>query len=152
MSSTFGLFVKDLSFQSYIRCSFLVWLAFAEIIELRAQSLGQGASLAGIWWGAPAFAEIMEFSLWEGNLSGYNRMQDIMDAEREFKSKATQMLTTVIVGTEVSKSPLWQFNPCVKSASFNSSIFLVHLCIALIEITSFNISFLNSPFVTLSES
>ena len=48
----------------------------------------------------------MEFSLWEGNLSGYNRMQDIMDAEREFKSKATQMLTTVIVGTEGSKSPL----------------------------------------------
>ena len=48
----------------------------------------------------------MEFSLWEGNLSGYNRMQDIMEAEREFKSKATQMLTTVMVGTEVSKSPL----------------------------------------------
>ena len=69
-----------------------------------------------------------------------------MDAEREFKSKATQMLTTVTVGTEASiDSSTLVYNQLPLIVTVFLSTF------ALIEITSFNISFLNSPFVTLSE-
>ena len=69
-----------------------------------------------------------------------------MDAEREFKSKATQMLTTVTVGTEASiDSSTLVYNQLPLIVTVFLSTF------ALIEITSFNISFLNSPFVTLSK-